>query len=189
MDESCGLLHQCRGFIESDRRKCSEDHWSRGNGWGYMALAELVRYLPADSPHRSKAERIFTDLSLAFLRWQASGGLWRQELTSQAAWEESSGSALILYGLGVGLRTGLLDRGLFWKPYQNGLAGLLRCINPDYSTENSCPGCLCPGDGTIQAYITEKQPEHDEHHSFGAFMLALVEAHRNGFTDSEWRSL
>ena len=33
LDPACGLLHQCRGFLE-DHRLCSQDHWSRGNGWG-----------------------------------------------------------------------------------------------------------------------------------------------------------
>lgn len=86
--------------------------------------------------------------------------------------------------MGIGFRMGLLDRETYGAAFRRGLDGLLRhCINPDFSTEGSCPGCLCPGEGeekgTIQAYIQEKQPQHDEHHSFGAFMLALVEAHRN----------
>lgn len=187
VDTSCGLLHQCRGFL-GEPGLCSEDHWSRGNGWGYLALAELAQYLPPDCVHRPRAEMYFKELSAAVAGYQTPKGLWRQEMTEPLSWEESSGSALFLYGLGIGLRIGLLPREEYWGVFEKGLKGLLAyCINSDFSTERSCPGCLCPGEGnekgTIQAYITEKLPVKDEHHSFGAFMLALVEAHRNGVTE------
>ena len=185
LDESCGLLHQCRGFLPEG--KCSEDHWSRGNGWGYLALAELIQYLPSDSRHREKAERYYRDLSAALLPWQNDRGFWRQEITERTAWEESSGTALILYGMGIGLRLRLLEPEIYRSAFCKGLEGLLKyASNPDFSTELSCPGCLCPGDGSIHAYLTEKQPQKDEHHSYGAFMLALAEAHRNGITDIPW---
>lgn len=191
LDSSCSLLHQCRGFRE-DCSLFSEDHWSRGNGWGYLALAELVQYLPTESVHRVKAEQYYQDLSKALLPYQTKKGLWCQEITEISSWEESSGTALLLYGIGVGLRAGLLEK----EPYENvflkGMNGLLQYgMNRDFSTELSCPGCLCPGEGadkgTIKAYITEKQPIKDEHHSFGAFMLALVEAHRNGYAEVDWK--
>lgn len=191
LDEECGLLHQCRGFLK-DTSLCSQDHWSRGNGWGYMALAELVKYLPADSPHRPKAERYYRDLSQAILRYQTDKGLWRQEMTEPLSWEESSGTALLLYGLGGGIRLGLLMGEEYKEAFCKGIRGLIQYgINGDFSTELSCPGCLCPGEGeqkgTKQAYMTEKSPAHNEHHSFGAFMLALVEAHRNGIREAEWK--
>lgn len=191
LDTSCGLLHQCRGFRE-DKSLCSEDYWSRGNGWGYMALTELVQYLPGDSVYREKAERYYLDLSAALLPWQTDKGLWRQEMTEPSSWEESSGTGLLLYGIGVGLRIGLLEKGRYEKVFLKGINGLLQYgMNNDFSTEMSCPGCLCPGEGaqkgTRQAYITELHPAKDEHHSFGAFMLALVEAHRNGFTEADWK--
>lgn len=187
MDSRCGLVHQCRGFLE-DPERCSEDHWSRGNGWGYAALAELIRYLPQEHPMRRKAENLFISFSAAILPYQTEHGLWRQEMTEDSAWEESSGTALLLYGLGIGLRCGLLHEERFIAAFANGIDGLVRyCVHPDFSTEKSCPGCLCPGEGpvkgSIQAYVTEKSPEKDEHHSFGAFMLALVEAWRNGITE------
>lgn len=185
LDRECGLLHQSRGFL-AEPLQCSEDHWSRGNGWGYMALAELVQYLPHTSRHRRQAERCYTELTDRLLAYQNDRGLWRQEITRPDAWEESSGTALILYGMGIGIRLGLLRGERYTRAFSAGIAGLVRwCMNADFSTERSCPGCLCPGDGSIRAYITQKQPEHDEHHSFGAYMLALAEAHRNGITEME----
>lgn len=190
LDRSCGLLHQCRGFLP-DKERFSGDHWSRGNGWGYLALAELVTYLPADSKYRERALNCYLDMTASLLPFQTEKGLWRQEIPEPLSWEESSGSALILYGLGAGIRQGLFADGREKECFEKGINGLLTwCVNADFSTERSCPGCLCPGEGekkgTVQAYITEKLPVHDEHHSFGAIMLALTEAYRNGMKEFSW---
>ena len=187
LDKTCGLLHQSRGFRENPSL-ISDDHWSRGNGWGYAALAELVKHLPKKSRHRAKVEKCFVDLSTALIGYQTSKGAWRQEITSDYSWDESSGTALIAYGLGVGLRTGLLSKEIFDKPFKNAINIIIkRFINYDFSTNMCCAACLCPGagkeKGTIKAYLTEVYPCKDEPHSYGAFMLALLEAHRNGITD------
>ncbi|WP_168735503.1 glycoside hydrolase family 88 protein [Cohnella fermenti] len=186
LDPGNGLLHQSKNFAAPG--KFSEDHWGRGNGWGYFPLAELVRHLPGDSIHRPRAERYFKALSAALLPHQSERGLWRQEIPLEYSYEETSGTGLILYGMGVGLRTGLLDRDTYFPVFRKGVLGLNELsINEDFSTELSCPGCLCPGEGaekgTVKAYVTLKLPYRDEPHSFGPLMLALVEAYRNGIHD------
>ncbi len=183
LDPDNGLLHQSREFNGPGRY--SEDHWGRGNGWGYIALTELVGHLPEDSPHRPKAERSFKNLSKALLPHQSARGLWRQEVPVAAAWEESSATGLILYGYGVGLRLGLLAASTYRPAFDRGIAGLREhAINADCSTELCCPGCLCPGEGerkgTPEAYIEDKQPVRDDAHSFAPIMLALVEQARLG---------
>ena len=192
LDKECGLLHQSRGFM-TDAKMFSDDHWSRGNGWGYIGLTELIKYLPKQSMHRKKAELYFGDMSKNILLFQTEKGLWRQEMTEPLSWEESSGTALFLYGLGAGIRLGILKGPEYKHAFRKGIIALVEyCINSDFTTELSCPGCLCPGEGamkgTIQAYITEKLPCQNEHHSFGAFMLAMVEAHRNGIIEVEWKA-
>ncbi len=182
LDETCGLLHQGRGYRENPKRM-SEDHWSRGNGWGMIGLAELVQYLPADSPYRPKSEAYFKDLADALLPHQTKRGLWRQEIPLPTAWEESSGTALILYGIGVGIRTGLLPEEKYKTAFKKGIYGLAEhCLTEDFATYESCPGCLCPGTGamkgTVEAYVTLKSPQKDEVHSYGCMMLAFLEAFR-----------
>ena len=181
-----GLLHQSKNFNGSG--KYSEDHWSRGNGWGYIALTELVQHLPKNSKHREKAERYFKDLSAALLPHQSDRGLWRQEIPFEYSYEETSGTGMFVYGYGVGLRMGLLDRKVYFQAFQKGVEGLNKVsINADFSTENSCPGCLCPGvgeeKGTVKAYVTLKLPHRDEPHSFAPLMFAMVEAYKNGIED------
>lgn len=179
LDTQCGLLHQCRGFIGPGLY--SHDHWSRGNGWGYFALAELLRGLPDDSPHLPGVLARYTALTAAMAPHQSKRGLWRQEIPLDLSYEESSGSGLILYGIGVGLRKGVLDPAVYRPIFDQGIAGLTSvAINDDLSTENSCPGCCAPGEGadkgTVQSYVTLRLPYRDELHSFGPLMLALTEA-------------
>ena len=192
LDPACGLLHQSRGFIANQPEKISEDHWSRGNGWGYLGLAALVEHLPTDSPYREKAERYFCELSRALLAYQTPRGVWRQEIPCEFAWDESSGTGLITYGFGVGMRMGLLDRATYEIPFRHALQAMVDLfINPDFSTNMCCQGCLCPGKdaerGTVKAYLTAVYPTYDDPHSFGCMMMAMVEAHRNGVADLHGR--
>ena len=189
LDQTCGLLHQARGFMKNPKRM-SADHWSRGNGWCLAGLTELIRYLPSDSVHREKAEEYFRDLIDALLPYQTSRGLWCQEITEPLAWEESSGTGLILYGIGVGMRTGILEGEIYRSAFEKGIWGLgTYCLKEDYSTYRSCPGCLCPRfeeeHGTVRAYLAGKTPQKDEVHSYGCLMLAFTEAYRNGITEVE----
>lgn len=185
------LLHQSRGFLP-DPAALSADHWSRGNGWGLLGLADIVENLPQTHPAYSEAVRRFTRHADALLAHQNHTGLWRQEISEPLAWDESSGTGLILYGIGVGLRTGLLSPDTYMPAFRKGIDGIVsRCINRDFSTEKSCIGCLCPGEGAQKgmpiAYITDRCAHRDEPHSFGALMLALLEAHQNGITEVSWQ--
>lgn len=189
LDESCGLLHQGKGFC-MDPHKISEDHWGRGNGWGLIALTELIQYLPEKSVHREKAENYFKNLLDALLRYQGKNGMWKQEITEQDAWDECTSTGLIVYGLGVGMRCGLVEGACYKEAFEKGIEALTKeCLTADFATYQSCSGCLCPGQGekvgTIEAYLTERSPQKDEVHSYGCIMLAFVEAWICGIKEVE----
>lgn len=183
-DPYTGLLHQCRGFIGPNQ--FSTDHWSRGNGWGIIALTELVQHLPPTSPHLTLARGLMKRHLDALLPWQNERGLWLQELSAPQDprnWEETSGSALILYALGTALRCGVVEGAAALEAFHRGIGGLLQFhIDDEFSTSGCCHGCLAPGNGlwrgTPEAYMTECSPVKDEPHSFGPFMLALNSAAR-----------
>lgn len=184
MDKSNGLLHQARGFLD-DPEKISEDHWSRGNGWGIIGMVELVRYLPKDHPKYNEAVERFKAHCEALIKYQDFRGLWRQEIPEKYSWEESSGTGIILYAIGIGMRLGILDKETYMPVLEKGIDGLYRfCINPDYSVEKCCRGCLCPGEGdmkgTVEAYLVVSHPTKDDSHAFGPIIMAMIEADKNG---------
>lgn len=187
LDRSCGLLHQAKGFFE-DPDRISADHWGRGNAWGYFALTVLVRDLPKTNRYRSKVEAYYKDLSHVLLKYQNRHAVWRQDIDCEYAWDESSATAFIAFGIGVGLRLGLLEKELFELPFANAIAAITeRFIDPDFSTKMCCGGCLCPGVGeelgTTKAYVTEQYPRVNDPHAFAPMMFALTEAFRHGITD------
>ena len=177
-DAENGLLHQSRGFAGPGR--FSEDHWSRGNGWGMLALSELVSDIPAGDRRRPAAERMFVDLVSACLRYQDQDGLWHQEITDPLSYVETSGSGLILYAVGVGLAKGLLPEAARAKLLL-GLQGYLAYIK-DGSVFHTCPGCLSPGRGTILDYEA-RGPVLNDPHAFGPVTLAFGQAFRLGIEE------
>ena len=187
MDKSNGLLHQTRDFM-GDATTISEDHWSRGNGWGIIGLCELVRYLPKDSKYYAEAVERFQAHCAALIKYQDYRGLWKQSIAEPLAWEESSGTGIILYAIGIGLRKGLLDQETYMPVLKKGVEGLCKfCINPDYSIEKCCTGYCCPeGIGTIESYLVSVMPKRDDPHAFGPVIMALLEAERNGINNIVW---
>ena len=186
MDKSNGLLHQARGFM-GDNTSISQDHWSRGNGWGIIGLCELVRYLPKDHKAYNEAVERFKAHCEALIKYQDYRGLWKQSIAEPLAWEESSGTGIILYAIGVGIRLGILDKETYMPVLEKGVHGLSKfCINSDYSIEKCCGSCCCPeGKGTVESYLVSVMPKRDDPHGFGPIIMALTEAERNGIQNIE----
>lgn len=176
LDESCGLLHQSRGFCGEN--KISEDHWSRGNGWGIYPLSLLCEFLPSDHPEKSRCEKYFVSHMNALKNYISQSGLWRQEITvdDSRSYEEISGSGLILAAASIGVRLGLLEKDTWGEIIQNGINGMLAYVCEDGAVLNSCPGCLCPGNGSIDAYLNHRPSFKDEPHGAGPVIIALVES-------------
>lgn len=173
-----GLVNQAINFRGAGHR--TNDHWSRGNGWGIFALAELVQYFPKTHPAHGEVVRMFKDLVDACLRVRdPKSGLWHQEMTAPESYIETSGSGLILYAIGVGLDVGVLSGEIYREAFETGLRSLLTYIAIDGSVHNTCRGCLSPEDGSREAYMRRENVLNDCH-AFGPLVLAYGQAARLG---------
>jgi unsaturated rhamnogalacturonyl hydrolase len=181
-DPQNGLCHQARGFCGkwpgTEPDKISEDHWSRGNGWGLFALAELMQDLPDNHPRRNETETLFLDLLHACLRYQNEQGLWHQEITEPDSYTETSGSGLILYALGVALEKNLVPENQK-ETLVRGLKGYTGYIAIDGSVHHCCGPCNSPGNGTMEEYKAVKHKMNDSH-AFGPVILAFGQAAKIG---------
>jgi rhamnogalacturonyl hydrolase YesR len=180
-DKSNGLLHQARGF--TGKGILSEDNWSRGNGWGAFALAILVRDLPESHPLHSEVINLAKKYFGAVLKFQNKSGLWHQEMSEPASFTETSGSGLMLYGLGIMLERKVLPP-KYRKNFIIGLRGLLDYIGPDGSVSHTSVGTLNPGKGTKQEYINRRWELNDAH-AFGPVVLAFTQAIKLGILEIE----
>ena len=146
-----------------------------------MELYQLRTFLTvADEGHLTRAaEKLFTGFAEACLKFQDREGLWHHEMTLPDSFTETSGSGLLLHGIGVGLARGLLPEETYRGPFLKGLEGYLRYIDDDGTVHNTCEGCRNPGDGSIAAYLT-KRPIVNDAHAFGPVILAFGVASRLG---------
>ncbi len=178
-DKQTGLVHQGRGF--QGLGVLSQDNWSRGNGWGAVGLAALVRDLPANHPRRPEIEALAKEFFTAVLRFQNPAGLWHQEMTDPTSFTEISGSGLMLYGIGVMLERCLLDR-KHEADFRRGLAALPAYIAADGGVSHTCIGCLCPLQGTKADYKGWLWAYNDSH-AFGPLVLAYAQAAKMGIRE------
>ena len=178
-DQNSGLLHQGRGFRSMG--VVSQDNWSRGNGWGALALAALVRDLPADHPKRAEVDALAKEYFAAVLRYQDKDGLWHQEMTDFSSYVETSGSGLLLYSLGVAFEKGLLEP-KYRDNLVRGLSSLTAYIADDGSVSHTCAPCLCPGQGTKEDYKRYLWVYNDSH-AFGPVVLAYAQAAKLGIKE------
>lgn len=167
-----GLLHQSRDFAGPGQ--LSDDHWSRGNGWGLHALSALILDLPEAHPRRAEVEQTYRAHIKAVLALQGEEGLWHQEMTAPESYIETSGSFLILQALGAGIETGVLEDS-HRDPLHHGLRGGMEYITSEGSVFHCCQGCLCPGDGSKQAYMAQG-PRLNDSHAFGPVIHACEQA-------------
>jgi unsaturated rhamnogalacturonyl hydrolase len=102
--------------------------WSRSIAWYYLGVIDVLDSLPENHPDRKQLERIVGNISQALAKYQdRSTGLWNQVIDvtndklpanggyaneSVAAlpnWNETSASALFVYGLAKSVRKGYIS--------------------------------------------------------------------------------
>ncbi len=175
-DKETGLVHQARGF--RGKNLISEDNWSRGNGWASFALASLIRDLPDAHPQKAVVNALAKDFFTAVLKYQDKQGIWHQEMTDETSFVETSGSGLMLFGLGVAIEKGILERSCM-KPFKKGMSAYLDYILADGSVSHATIPCLNPRRGTKMDYASHVWRFNDAH-GFGPAVLAFTQAAKMG---------
>lgn len=172
------LWHQARGF---SGRYLSEDHWSRGNGWASFALALLVRDLPDTHPQKKEVNRLAKEFYTAVVKFQDKEGMWHQEMTDFDSYVETSGTGLLLFGIGIMLEKGLLDKS-YYDSFVKGLSAYTSYIAEDGSVSHTTIGCLSPRTGTKDDYRNRPWAFNDSH-AFGPAVLAYTQAYKMGIKE------
>ncbi len=180
-DPATGLVFQARSYANLADGEISTDHWSRGQGWLSMAFVSLLRDYPADGPRRKEIEAAAKDFYTAVLKYQDADGVWHQELPNFDSFVETSGTALLLAGIGQAVESGILPK-CKKKAFLKGLGGLMAYVDPDGSIGHTCMGNLAPGKGTPADYEI-RHFYFNERHAFGPVVLALTQAVRLGIEE------
>jgi rhamnogalacturonyl hydrolase YesR len=148
------------GKHESNGKKI---FWSRGNGWVFAGLAEVLDAMPQDYPDRAKYVEQFREMAEKLKSIQGQDGLWQPGLLGSYPLPEISGSAFFVYGVAWGINRGILKRADYLPAVRKGWAGLLTHIYADGRL-----GSIQPIGGGPDAY----KPQTSYVFGVGAFLMA-----------------
>ncbi len=100
--------------------------WSRGCGWGALALAEMVYDLPKDHKDYPDILQAFQDLMEGCRNHMDEDGMLHQAMEDKTSYPETSGTALVLYAMGRGIKNKSLDAAEYKEVFLRGLEGISR---------------------------------------------------------------
>lgn len=162
------LYYHC---YHTDNKEHGVAHWSRANGWVFMATADLLTYMPKNHPLREKVIQNFKMQATGIARYQGVNGLWHQVLDKVDSYEEITGTAMFTFGIARGVKNGWLHPDFIYVAEQ-GLRGMLKKITPEGDVTSICVGTgIMP---SLQYYYNRPTQENDPMGE-GPVLRALVE--------------
>jgi len=131
-DPAESLYFRDSRFFERRDEKGRKLFWSRGNGWVFAGLANMLDALPADDPNRVGIEKLFRDMAEKLKSIQKPDGYWAPSLLGpENSPAESRGTGFHVYGLAWGVNHGLLDAAEYRPAVVNGWNALTRAVAKD----------------------------------------------------------
>jgi rhamnogalacturonyl hydrolase YesR len=119
-------------FFERRDHAGRKQFWSRGNGWVFAGIANILEVLPKDHAQRPRMEALFRDMAVRLKALQKSDGYWPPSLLApEESPPETSGTGFYVYGFAWGVRNGLLDADVYRPAIDSGWAALSRAVAKD----------------------------------------------------------
>jgi rhamnogalacturonyl hydrolase YesR len=154
-------------------------HWARANGWAIMAAVELLEVLPEDHPDRARLLDLYRAHAAGLMATQGHAGLWHQLLDRRESYEETSASAMFVFGITRGINRGWLDPLAFGPTVSLGWNAVARKVNAAGQVEGTCVGTGVGWDPMFYMY----RPVHLlAAHGYGPVFLAgaeMIDVRRN----------
>lgn len=149
--------------------------WGRGNGWALFSITELLAVMPVDWPERGEVLDIFCRLCEGTRGLQGKEGMWHQVLTFPDSYQETSCTAMFIYGFARGVRYGWLpDRQVFAEAALRGWDALCRTA---VDWKGNIYG-VCRGSGysfSKEYYANDLGWNFNDTHGTGIVLLAGIE--------------
>lgn len=163
----------------------SPNFWGRSIGWWFMALVDVLDFIPDDHPQRPELIGMIRGLANSLPAYQDETGLWYQVLdkgNKSGNYLEASVSSMFMYSYAKAVNKGYIDqkyRRIAEKTY-DGLMKELIVKNEDGTlTLTQC--CSVGGlggnpyrDGSFEYYISEKIRDNDSK-ATGPFIMGCLE--------------
>lgn len=154
----------------------SEGYWARGNGWIAMTCAELLPLLPRTYEYYGKFESFYKQLAVAIVNKQSPSGMWRTIMEDASSYEETSATAMFLFGLQRGKKYGVFKE-FAEELIEPSIGKAVRALEKKVDDEGKVVGV---SGGTLpnKANVYKSLPTGEYTWGTGAWLLAACETIR-----------
>lgn len=131
------LFYHC---YYTDLKRNGVAFWGRANGWITVSIVMLLEVLPENHPKRSELIALLEKQIVGVSRYQSASGMWNQLLDKPDSYEESSVTAMYVYGIAKAINHGWLSRS--YAPIAEAGWDVLKKtqITPEGHFKNVCVG-------------------------------------------------
>lgn len=145
--------------------------WSRGNGWVFAGLVNVMNELDPKSKEYNYFLDIYLKMAKKLVEIQTPEGYWSMSLLGQTFYPtpETSGSSFYVYGLAWGINKGILNKSIYASAVKKGWNAVVKCV-----TDEGMLGYVQP----IGAAPGSAWPDKTEVYGTGAFLSAGSEIYK-----------
>jgi len=169
-DKEDHLYYRDENFIGKQDHG-SKIFWSRGNGWVFAGLTNILIELDPESSEYKYFLTIYKKMADKLLTLQTPEGHWAMSLLGQEFYPtpETSGSSFFIYGMAWGINQGILDKASYESAVKKGWNAMV-----GYVTKEGMLGYVQP----IGAAPGKAWPDKTEVYGTGAFLSAGSEVYK-----------
>jgi rhamnogalacturonyl hydrolase YesR len=132
LDKENNLYFRDSRYLTRRDDKGRKVFWSRGNGWSYAGIVNVLKLLPADHPSRPRYIALFKAMSAELVAIQKPDGYWAPSLLApEGSPPETSGTAFFTYGLAWGVNNRVLSGPRYTQAVNKGWHALERAVTPE----------------------------------------------------------
>lgn len=164
------LFYHC---YYTDLKRNGVAFWGRANGWITVSLVRLLDVLPKNYEGRKQLIDLLEKQIVGVSRYQNENGMWNQLLDKPESYDESSVTAMYVYGIAKAINEGWFPDNTYQRIAQLGWNALKK----DQITENGHFKNVCVGTGItddLPFYYTRPVGENEKH-GLGLIIDAGVE--------------
>ena len=166
----------------------SPNFWGRSMGWLFMAVVDILDFVPQNHPQRPQLIAIIKGLADTLPKYQDKDGLWYQVIdqpTREGNYAEASASSMFMYAIAKAVNKGYLApkyKVIALKAF-DGITTKLIKIDADgtLSLTHCCAVAGLGGnpyrDGSYEYYIHEKIRDNDAK-ATGPFIMGCIELNK-----------
>lgn len=166
----------------------SPSFWGRSIGWWFMALVDVLDYVPENHPQREDLIQMIKGLADTLPKYQDQTGLWYQVIDQgdkHGNYLEASASSMFMYAIAKSVNKGYLDtayKEIAEKAYRGLMKELI--VKNDDGTLTLTKCCAVSGlggnpyrDGSFEYYVNERIRDNDSK-ATGPFIMGCLELNK-----------